>query len=96
MYELCKNIKLVWVDGGYRGEDLADYVENLWGWIWQVIARTDKKKGFQILPRRWVVERTFAWILNARRLSKDYEKSSRNSQSMVYLAMLPLMLNRLK
>jgi putative transposase len=94
--ELCKDIKLVWVDGGYRGEDLANYVEKLWGWIWQVVLRTDKEKGFKILPRRWVVERTFAWILNARRLNKDYEKNRRNSQSMVYLAMIPLMINRLK
>jgi putative transposase len=96
VYELCKDIKLVWVDGGYRGEDLVDYVENLWGWIWQVVLRTDKQKGFKLLPRRWVVERTFAWILNARRLNKDYEKNRRNSQSMVYLAMIPLMFNRLK
>jgi putative transposase len=96
VYELCKDIKLVWVDGGYRGEDLVDYVENLWGWIWQVVLRTDKQKGFKLLPRRWVVERTFAWILNARRLNKDYEKNRRNSQSMVYLAMIPLMINRLK
>lgn len=95
LYQLCKDIKLVWVDGGYRGEGLAAYVENLWGWIWQVVLRTDTDKGFKILPRRWVVERTFAWILNARRLSKDYEKNRRNSQSMVYLAMLPLLINRL-
>ncbi len=94
--DLCQNIKLVWVDGGYRGEDLRNYVQKVWGWIWQVVLRTDKEKGFKILPRRWVVERTFAWILNARRLSKDYEKNRRNSQSMVYLAMLPLMLNRIK
>lgn len=66
------------------------------GGIWQVVLRTDEEKGFKILPPRWVVERTFAWILNVRRLSKDYEKNRRNSQSMVYLAMLPLMINHLK
>ncbi|MDO1451113.1 IS5 family transposase [Rhodocytophaga aerolata] len=92
---LCGQIKLVWVDGGYRGEDLINYVEKLWQWTWQIVLRTDQVKGFKILPRRWVVERTFAWILNARRLNKDYEKNRRNSQSMVYLAMLPLLLNRL-
>ncbi len=93
--ELCEQIKLVWVDGGYRGDDLLQYVKKLWHWTWQVVLRTDEQKGFKLLPRRWVVERTFAWLVNARRLNKDYEKTRRNSQSMVYLAMIPLMLNRL-
>jgi putative transposase len=93
--ELCEQIKLVWVDGGYRGDDLLQYVKKLWDWTWQVVLRTDEQKGFKLLPRRWVVERTFAWLVNARRLNKDYEKTRRNSQSMVYLAMIPLMLNRL-
>lgn len=93
--DLCSRLKLIWVDGGYRGDDLKNYVKRLWGWIWQVVLRTDKEKGFKILPRRWVVERTFAWVLNARRLSKDYEKNRRNSQSMVYLAMLPVLIRRL-
>jgi len=93
--KLCQRIKLVWVDGGYRGEGLLDYVKKLWGWCWQVVLRSDNTKGFQLLPRRWVVERTFAWILQARRLNKDYEKNRRNSQSMVYLAMLTIMLKRL-
>lgn len=93
--QLCEHIKLVWVDGGYRGDDLLNYVKKLWNWTWQVVLRTDDQKGFVLLPRRWVVERTFAWLLNARRLNKNYEKNRRNSQSMVYLAMLPLLLNRL-
>lgn len=92
---LCKRIKLVWVDGGYRGEDLAGYVKKLWQWTWQVVLRSDDQKGFQLLPRRWVVERTFAWLLQARRLNKDYEKNRRNTQSMVYLAFMPILLNRL-
>lgn len=93
--EVCQRIQLVWVDGGYRGEDLLNYVKKLWQWTWQVVLRTNDEKGFKLLPRRWVVERTFAWILNARRLNKDYEKTRRNSQSMLYLAMIPLMLKRL-
>ncbi len=93
--ELSGCIRVVWVDGGYRGEDLLKYVEKLWHWTWQVVQRTDDEKGFKILPRRWVVEPTFAWLLNARRLSKDYEKNRKNSQSMLYLAMITLMLNRL-
>jgi putative transposase len=58
--ELCQQIKLVWVDGGYRGEDLLNYVKQLWNWTWQVVLRSDDQKGFVLLPRRWVVERTFA------------------------------------
>ena len=65
--DLCQHIKLVWVDGGYRGEQLLEYVRNLWGWCWQVVLRSDQNKGFKVLPRRWVVERTFAWLLQARR-----------------------------
>ena len=91
---LCERIELVWVDGGYRGPSLLNYVRKLWGWTWQVVLRTDDQQGFKVLPRRWVVERTFAWILNARRLSMDYEKTRKNSQSMVYLAILPLMIRR--
>ena len=93
--ELCSRIKLVWVGGGYRGDDLRRFVRRLWGWCWQVVLRTDDTKGFTLLPRRWVVERTFAWILHARRLSKDYEKNRANAQSMVYLAMISMMVKRL-
>lgn len=56
--ELCQQMKLVWVDGGYRGDDLLNYVKKLWNWTWQVVLRTDNQKGFVLLPRRWVVERT--------------------------------------
>jgi putative transposase len=92
--DLCKRIKLVWVDGGYRGDDLQEFVKKLWGWCWQVVLRTDDQKGFKVLPRRWVVERTFAWILHSRRLNKDYEKNRMNSQSMLYIAMISVMLKR--
>jgi putative transposase len=93
--ELCSQIKLVWVDGGYRGDDLKHFVKKLWDWCWQVVLRTDDTKSFKVLPRRWVVERTFAWLLQARRLSKDYEKNRINAQSMLYLAMTSVMLKRL-
>ena len=96
LHELCQRLKLVWVDGGHRGDDLPKYAKKLWKWTWQVALRTDEQKGFKLLPRRWVVERTFAWILNARRLNKAYEKKREHSQSMVYLAMFTLMLNRFK
>ena len=92
--KLCSRIELVWVDGGYRGEELINWVKKLWNWTWTVVLRTDNQKGFIVLLRRWVVERTFAWMTQSRRLNKDYEKSVKNSQSMCYIAMLKLMANR--
>lgn len=91
---LCSRIKLVWADGGYRGDALKNWVKQLWGWTWEVVLRSDNKKGFVVIPRRWVVERTFAWLSNNRRLSKDYEVTTINSQSMIYVASIKLMLNR--
>ena len=93
--ELCGRLELVWVDAGYQGDELYDWVATLTGWIWQVIKRSDDKKQFVLLPRRWVVERSFAWLSFHRRLSKDYEKLPRNSESAMYVAMLPMMLRRL-
>lgn len=94
--ELCGRLEIVWVDGGYQGDDLYDWVANLTGWLWEVVKRSDTLTGFVLLPRRWVVERSFAWLSFNRRLSKDYEKLTRNSESALYIAMLPMMLKRLK
>ena len=92
---LCGTIQKVWVDGGYRGEDLISWVKNLWGWLWEITLRTDDVKGFVVIPKRWVVERTFGWLGNYRRLSKDYEKTTRSSETMIQIAMIDLMLKRL-
>ena len=94
--ELCGKLEIVWVDAGYQGDDLYDWVANLTGWLWQVVKRSESKKWFVLLARRWVVERSFAWLSFNRRLSKDYEKLTRNSESALYIAMLPMMLRRLK
>lgn len=94
--KLCSRIKLVWADRGYQGADLANWVKNLWGWTWEVVRRNQEAKGFVLLPRRWVVERTFGWFNHARRLSKDYEYNPIHSQSMVYMASIKIMLNRIK
>jgi putative transposase len=94
--ELCGKLELVWVDAGYQGDDLYDWVANLTGWLWEVVKRSDKLTGFVLLPRRWVVERSFAWLSFNRRLSKDYEKLTRNSESALYISLLPMMLRRLK
>lgn len=93
--KLCSRIELVWVDGGYEGDELYDWVATLKGWIWRVVKGNEDQKGFVLLPRRWVVERTFAWLSCNRRLFKDYEKLTLNSEATIYIATLPLLLNRL-
>jgi putative transposase len=95
LYKLCQKIELVWADQGYSGDELYDWVWQMFKWIWQIVKRSDDRKGFKILPKRWIVERTFAWLSFNRRLSKDYEKLTRNSESIIYIAMLPIMLKKL-
>jgi putative transposase len=84
-------LKLIWADGGYAGE-LVYWAAHFGEWLLSIIKRTDN--GFKVLPRRWVVERTFAWLGQYRRLSKDYEQLTTSSEAMIYLAMIQLMLRR--
>ena len=84
----------IWADGGYRGA--------LLDWCWQelktvleIVSAPPSQKGFAVLPRRWVVERTFAWFGNYRRLSKDYEECLRSSEGMIYLTSVHTLLKRL-
>ncbi len=91
----CKKLRKVWVDGAYRGE-LLEWVKRRFRFSLEVVLRSDKQKGFVILPKRWVVERTLAWLNNHRRLSKDYERFTKTSETMIQLAMMRLMLRRLK
>ena len=91
----AKKLRLVWVDGGYKAGLFAWVKERFQFRLQQVLGR-DKQQGFVVLPRRWVVERTFAWLSNCRRLSKDYEALSETSEAFVYIAMTRLMLRRLE
>ena len=90
-----KKLRKVWVDGGYRGE-LVEWVKRTFRYCLEVVLRSDDMKGFVVLPKRWVVERTFAWLSNHRRLSKDYERYTKTSETMIQIAMMRLMLRRLK
>ena len=90
----CKKLRRIWVDGGYRGARLG-WVSKQFRLVLQVIMRSVEQKGFHVLPRRWVVERTFAWINHNRRLCKDYEVSPETSEAMIYLEMIHIMLRRL-
>lgn len=82
-------------DGGYKGE-LIDKVQKAFGWILEVVLRPEQTKRFVVLPKRWIVERTFSWFESYRRLSKDYEVDTETSKTMIYLTMIQIMLNRVK
>jgi putative transposase len=91
-----KRLRKLWVDGGYRAEWLALWVRDVKHTHKIDLEVTDKAgPGFQVLPKRWVVERTFAWLLNDRRHSRDYEVLPANSEAMIQLSMIRLLLYRL-
>ena len=85
----------LWVDGAYAGE-FVEWVASQTGWMVEVVTRPQGTKGFLLLPRRWVVERTLAWLGRSRRLSKDYEALPESEETLIYLTMIHLMLRRLR
>src|SRR6267378_4476516 len=87
-------LSLIWADDIYKGP-LVRWVWCCFGWVLQIVKRSQDVKGFQVLPFRWVVERTFAWLGRYRRLSKDYEFLTDTSEVMIQVAMIRLMLHRL-
>jgi len=88
-------LKKIWADGGFSGPEFANWVEKESPrCVVEIVKRIADKPGFNILPRRWVVERTFAWLVNNRRLVRDYEKSETSARGWVFLAMIRLMLNQ--
>ena len=87
-------LKKIWADGGYAGQ-LVEWTARTGGWALEIVKRTDKLPKFVVLPKRWIVERTFGWLGRYRRLSKDYALSVESSESMIHIAMINLMLHRL-
>jgi putative transposase len=87
-------LKRIWADGAYAGQ-LVEWVLAAFGWVLDIVKRSDTTQGFVVLPRRWVVERTFGWLGRYRRLSKDYEAKTSSSEALIYIAMIQLMLRRL-
>jgi putative transposase len=85
---------LVWADGGYAGKLLTWALVTV-GVVIEVVAKPAGAKGFAVLPKRWIVERTFAWLGRSRRLSKDYEALPATSEAWIRVAMIHLMLKRL-
>lgn len=88
-------LQIIWADGGYAGQLIA-WVQELGGWVLEIVKRSKDASGFAVVPKRWIVERTFAWLGKYRRLSKDYEAKTHTSETVIYLAMIHLMVRRLR
>ncbi len=89
-----RRLKLIWADGGYAGK-LIEWTASFGNWVLEIVKRSDDVTGFVVLPKRWIVERTFGWIGRYRRMSKDYEMLPASSEAMILIAMINLMLRRL-
>lgn len=88
-------LQLIWADAGYAGR-LVPWVQDQLGWGLAIVRRPKGSQRFAVLPRRWVVERTFGWLGRCRRLSKDYEALPASAEAWIHIAMLQLMLRRLR
>ncbi len=89
-------LRLMWVDGGYTGDAFANWVRERRPKLKvEVVKRSDDTAGFKVLPRRWVVERTFGWLMRNRRLVRDYEMTESSAQAWIYIAMIRIQVRRL-
>lgn len=89
-------LRKLWVDGGFSGKNLADWVKDQSPALQvEVVKRTDDLAGFKVLPKRWVVERTFGWLMRHRRLVRDHEETESSATAFIHLALIRLMLRRL-
>jgi putative transposase len=91
---LCDRLARLWADGGYAGA-LVEWVASTFGWLLDIVQRSDDQPGFVVLPHRWIVERTFGWLGRYRRLSKDYEYHPTSSEAWIRVAMIHIMVRRL-
>jgi putative transposase len=88
-------LRLIWADGGYAGKVIGR-VKGRWGWTVAIVKRMAGERGFAVLPRRWVVERTFGWFGRYRVLSKDYEQLTESSEAIILIVMIQVILKRLE
>ena len=93
--EQFRRLKVVFGDSAYGRSGLPDWVKETFGWVLQTVLRPVNVKGFVVLPKRWIVERTFAWLGRYRRHSKDYEKTTASAEAFTHIAMINLMSKRL-
>ena len=94
LHRALGSVRHVFADGGYQGA-LIDLAKRSWEIVVEVVKKPAEQIGFAVLPRRWVVERTFSWLMRWRRLVRDYERLPETHEAMVHVAMIGLMLNRL-
>ncbi len=87
-------LQTIFADQAYRGK-LGEQVKQEFGWQINIVAKQPDKKGFQLLPKRWVIERTFAWLEPYRRLAKDFELLPASAEACIQIAAIRLMINRL-
>jgi putative transposase len=92
---LASRLKKIWADGAYGGEPLAKWCQEEGGWDLEVVEPNREAEGFEVMPKRWIVERTFSWIGRNRRMSKDYERSVQTSECLMKVATIRLILRRL-
>ena len=90
-----KRLQVIWADSAYGKCGLPEWVRQTFGWILQTILRPVHAVGFVLLPKRWIVERTFGWLGRYRRNSKDYERTIESSETMIHMSMIHLMSRRL-
>jgi transposase len=93
--ERIARLVVIWVDGTYAGADFMKWAMDTYRWIIETIKRSDNTQGFVLLPKRWVVERSWGWLNWSRRLSKDYEVLPETSETFIYISMIHLLLRRL-
>lgn len=93
--ERFRRLKVVFADSAYGRNDLPAWVRETFGWVLQTVLRPVGVKGFVVLPKRWIIERTFAWISRCRRNTKDYERKPEHSEAMIHITMIALMSKRL-
>ena len=91
---VAPRLRLIWADGGYAGQ-LVAWVAAFAGWVLEIVKRSDGVQGFEVLPHRWIVERTFGWLSKYRRLARDYEETTASSEAWIRIAMIHLMVHRL-
>jgi len=95
LFDLFPFISRIFADGGYAGEKLKQALRSFGNWCIEIVKRSDQAKGFVLLPRRWVVERTFAWFGRNRRLSRQFEASPETALAYLYAASVMLLARRL-
>ena len=91
---LVPRLKTIWADGAYAGAQLARWCKQHGGWEVGIVGHAAGKQGFAVQPRRWVVERTFGWLVRNRRLAKDYERKTQTSETLIEVGTIRLLLRR--